>query len=470
MDLSQNQPQMAVISDPKDFDNRSGSLLERLIFNNRGLLVLCCAILTAFFAFQLRDMTVSASFDKMLPHGHPYITNYLENREQLRGLGDSVRVVVENPKGDIFNADYLATLAKINDEIFILKGVDRAWMKSIFTPVVRWVEVTEEGFTGGPVLPNDYDGSAKSIEDLRINIGRAGVVGSLVGNNYQSSMIQIPLLAKDAEGKSVDYHQLSASLEQIRAKYASGPDAPVKIYVIGFAKLAGDLIDGLEKVMVFFLIAAAIATFIIYLFTRCVRSTSLVLACSLVAVVWQLGLVVSFGYGLDPFSILVPFLVFAIGISHGAQKMNGIMQDVGRGTHKLVAARYTFRRLFLAGLTALLADAVGFAVLTVIDTDTELGARIFRTGEVAVAEGDFSLMGQGKLKLSYLTSDDEVLIGDQIVTSGLGGYYPSGLVIGSVESLQTGDDGLARYAVLTPMMDFNALTEVFVITDYDIVD
>ena len=82
---------------------------------------------------------------------------------------------------------------------------------------------------------------------------------------------------------------------------------------------------------------------------------------------WQLGLVALFGFELDPFSILVPFLVFAIGVSHGAQKMNGIMQDIGRGTHKLVAARYTFRRLFLAGLTALLADAVGFAVLMVID-------------------------------------------------------------------------------------------------------
>jgi predicted RND superfamily exporter protein len=74
-----------------------------------------------------------------------------------------------------------------------------------------------------------------------------------------------------------------------------------------------------------------------------------------------------FGYVLNPYSVLVPFLVFAIGLSHGAQKMNGIMQDVGRGTHKLVAARFTFRRLFLAGLTALLADAVGFAVLLVID-------------------------------------------------------------------------------------------------------
>src|SRR4030095_14355128 len=68
-----------------------------------------------------------------------------------------------------------------------------------------------------------------------------------------------------------------------------------------------------------------------------------------------------------PYSILVPFLVFAIGVSHGAQKMNGIMQDIARDTHRVVAARYTFRRLFLAGLTALAADAVGFAVLMVID-------------------------------------------------------------------------------------------------------
>ena len=137
--------------------------------------------------------------------------------------------------------------------------------------------------------------------------------------------------------------------------------------MIGFAKLIGELIDGLLKVMLFFGGAALIATAIIYAYTRCIRSTALVIACSLVAVVWQLGLVALFGFELDPFSILVPFLVFAIGVSHGAQKMNGIMQDIGRGTIKQVAARYTFRRLFLAGVTALLADAVGFAVLMVID-------------------------------------------------------------------------------------------------------
>jgi predicted RND superfamily exporter protein len=349
------------------FDPRSGTLLERLVFNHRLVLLALCAVLTVFFAWQLRGLSVGASFDKMLPHGHPYIRNYLENRDQLRGLGDSVRVVVEATHGDIFDADYLARLAKINDEIFLLPGVDRAWMKSIFTPVVRWVEVTEEGFTGGPVLPNDYDGSTKSIADLRLNIARAGVVGSLVANDYRSSMIVVPLLAADAEGRPVDYRALSSALERIRSQHTAGDAPALRLHIIGFAKLAGDLIDGLRQVMAFFLVAALVATVVIFGFTRCARSTALVIGCSSVAVVWQLGCVVALGGQLDPFSMLVPFLVFAIGVSHGAQKMNGIMQDVGRGMHRWVAARYTFRRLFLAGLTALLADAVGFAVLMVID-------------------------------------------------------------------------------------------------------
>ncbi|MCK9987064.1 MAG: uncharacterized protein AzoDbin1_03536 [Azoarcus sp.] len=367
--MSESQA-LQVISDPKDFDDKSGNIVERLIFNHRLVLVAICVLLTGFFAFQMRGLVVSASFDKMLPQSHPYIKNYIENRGQLRGLGDSVRVVVENTSGDIYDPEFLATFAKINDEILVLPGVDRAWMKSIFTPVVRWIEVTEEGFKGGPVLPTDYNGSVKSIDDLRINVGRAGVAGTLVSNDYSSSMIVVPLLPVDAAGNPLDYHKLSAALENIRTKYtqaADGSQPKMRMYIIGFAKMAGDLIDGLQKVMTFFLLAAAVAAVVIYMFTRCVRSTVLVLACSLIAVIWQLGSLVSLGHGLDPFSILVPFLVFAIGVSHGAQKMNGIMQDVGRGTHKWVAARYTFRRLFMAGVTALLADVVGFAVLMVID-------------------------------------------------------------------------------------------------------
>ena len=359
--------EMAVISDPKDFDTKSGGLLERIIFNNRIALILGCVMLTLFFAFQIRHLEISASYEKTLPQSHPFIKNYLNNRDELRGLGDSVRIVVEAVDGDIFNAEYLAQLAKINDAVFLIPGVDRPWMKSIFTPVVRWTEVTEEGFAGGPVLPHDYDGSPRTIEDLRINIARANVVGSLVANDYRSSMIVAPLMAVNAEGKAVDYREFTKKLDEITQRYAGAKDAKVRIYVIGFAKMIGDLIAGLEKVAMFFAIAVVIAGIIIFSYTRCVRSTALVLSCSIIAVIWQLGIISLLGYALDPFSMLVPFLVVAIGVSHGTQKMNGVMQDIGRGTHRLIAARYTFRRLFLAGLTALLANVVGFAVLTIID-------------------------------------------------------------------------------------------------------
>ena len=352
----------AMAAEPERFDASSGSWLERSIFNHRPWVLAGCAVLTVLFASQLRGLGLSASFEKMLPQSHPYIESYLDNKDQLRGLGDSVRIVVESPDGDIFERGYLDVLQAINDEVFLLPGVDRAWMKSLWTPVVRWTEVTEEGFVGGPVMPQTYDGSAASIEALRLNIARAGVVGNLVANDYRSSAIVVPLLAKDGDGRPLDYGALATSLEAIRHKHE-----PVRVHIVGFAKLVGDMLDGVRKVLGFFAVAAAIAAAILLCYTRCRRSTALVLACSLLAVTWQLGLVAMLGHGLDPFSVLVPFLVFAIGVSHGTQKMNGIMQDIGRGAPRWVAARRTFRRLFIVGLTALLANAVGFAVLMVID-------------------------------------------------------------------------------------------------------
>jgi len=330
------------------------------------VMIVCALVTLLLAALAATKLTLSASFEKMIPRSHPYIQNYLDNRKELRGLGDGLRIVVENTDGDIFDPKYQATLRKIHDDLFLTPGVDRAWVKSLWAPGVRWTEVTEEGFRGGPVMPDNYDGSATATEQLRTNIARSGIVGSLVGNDFKSSMLVVPLLDRDPKtGERLDVRALSQSLEQLRARVEA--DGHTKVQVIGFAKLAGDLIAGLMQVALYFALAALIAAAIIWLYTRCVRSTALVLACSLVAVVWQLGLVAAFGFELDPYSILVPFLVFAIGISHGAQKMNGIMQDIARGAHKLVAARYTFRRLFLAGLTALLADAVGFAVLMAID-------------------------------------------------------------------------------------------------------
>lgn len=362
--ISSKTPSQQVIAELANFDRQSGTLLERLLFNHRLAVVLLCALVTILLGYQATRLKLNASFEKTIPASHPYIANYRAHQTDLAGLGNAVRIAVANTRGTIYDAAYLEKLRLVNDEVFLIPGVDRALMKSIWTPNTRWVGVTEEGLEGGPVVPDNYDGTAKSVQQLEANVRRSGEIGQIVALDAKSSVVYVPLLNKDTQGKPIDYATLSASLEKVRAKYQKDG---IEIHITGFAKIVGDLIDGLREVLLFFGIAILIASAIVYGYTRCVRSTVLVVVSSLIAVVWQLGLLPALGFALDPYSMLVPFLVFAIGMSHGAQKMNGIMQDVGRGTHKLIAARYTFRRLFLAGMTALLADAVGFAVLLVID-------------------------------------------------------------------------------------------------------
>ena len=108
-------------------------------------------------------------------------------------------------------------------------------------------------------------------------------------------------------------------------------------------------------------------------------------------------------------------------------------------------------------------------VLTLVDTDTSLGAQVFRTKDLGVAQGDFALMREGRLRLDYLPADCHLLAGDLVVTSGLNGYLPSGLVIGSVEEVQMDDSGASSYAILAPDVDLDPLTEVFVIKSFEIV-
>ncbi|KHL67856.1 efflux RND transporter permease subunit [Pseudomonas flexibilis] len=352
--------------------NRAG-LLERLIFNNRPVVILLCLLATLFLAWQASQIRPSTSFEKMIPLEHPYIQNMIEYRDDLANLGNTVRIAVAVKQGDIFNAQYMETLRQIHDEVFYINGVDRSALKSLWSPSVRWTEVTEEGFDGGEVIPQSYDGSRASLDELRSNILKSGQVGRLVANDFRSSIVDVPLLEvfADPEDQSrllnLDYREFSHALEEkIRDKYQA-QDPNVEIHIVGFAKKVGDLIDGLVAVVMFFGVAFLITMVLLYLFTHCSRSTAAVLITTLIAVIWQLGLMNLAGFGIDPYSMLVPFLIFAIGISHGVQKINGIAQQSSGTDSPLTAARLTFRQLFLPGMIAILADAVGFITLLIID-------------------------------------------------------------------------------------------------------
>lgn len=349
------------------------AVVERLIFSNRPWVILICALISVFLFWQAAQVRPETSFEKMIPLQHPYIEKMLQYKDDLSNLGNSVRISVEATEGDIFDPEYMETLKQISDEAFYIPGVDRAGVRSLWSPNVRWTEVTEEGFDGGEVIPQTYDGSAESLEELRSNILKSGQVGRLVANNFKSSIVEIPLLEvfPDPQDQGtllkLDYRDFSHQLEEhIRDKYQS-QNPKVKIHIIGFAKKVGDLIDGLIGVAMFFAVALGITFLLLLRFTRCIKSTLAVLFTTLVAVGWQLGLLHLLGFGIDPYSMLVPFLVFAIGISHGVQIINGIALSSSTAVNALSAARMAFRQLFVPGMIALSSDAVGFITLLLID-------------------------------------------------------------------------------------------------------
>ena len=109
-------------------------------------------------------------------------------------------------------------------------------------------------------------------------------------------------------------------------------------------------------------------------------------------------------------------------------------------------------------------------VRTLIDSDIEMGGQITRTGGAAILEGDLALMGEGKLKLTYLPENSQLMSGDLVTTSGRGGVYPSGLVAGRVEEVRTDASGINEYAVIVPETDLDNLKQVFIIKDFTIVE
>ena len=343
-------------------------IIENFIFKNRLLMITIIVAVIALLTVKAINVKPEASFTKMIPGSHTYVNNFLSYKKELSDLGNVVRIVVQSNEGDIFDADFQQTLKLVTDEVFFIPGISRDGLKSLWTPNVRWQEVTEEGFVGGTVIPDGYDGSAKMIERVKENVFKSGQIGVLVANNFQSAIILAPLQDINPEtGLPLDYRELSTVLEEkIRDKFSS---KDITIRIVGFAKVVGDLIDGALQVVAFFVLAVVITFALLWLYSRCLRSTVSVLIFSIFAVFCQLGILNLLGFGINPYSMLVPFLVFAIGVSHGVQIINSIIHHSVTGANKIDSAKLAFRSLYIAGITALVSDAIGFTTLMVIDIE-----------------------------------------------------------------------------------------------------
>lgn len=337
---------------------------DTLLAWRRSLLVLF-VLITLVLGYSATGIRLDPGFNKQIPVNHPFMQNFLHYSDTFSGANNILVSVRWKGEGDIYNPEFLDALRQVTDEVFFIPGVRRASVSSLFTPNTRYIEVTEQGYKGDVVVPPHYNGTEQDLQQVRRNTERSGKIGQLVANDLSAAMVSADLQELNPEtGEQVSYIDISRHLEDIRKNFENDN---IAIDIVGFSKLTGDVVAGLIDVMWFFLIAFVITTILLWMYTRSVKLTIVSLIVAMLPVIWLLGLLRLMGMGIDPMSILVPFLIFSIGVSHAVQMTNAWKQDVLAGKTSEQAAHSAFCKIFIPGALALLMNALGFGVIMLID-------------------------------------------------------------------------------------------------------
>jgi uncharacterized protein len=339
---------------------------EALAFGHRRAILVALALFTLVmggFALQLR---MDAGFEKQMPLGHEYIRTFQAYRNDVLGA-NRLNIVVKSRHGSIWTPPALKRLYEVTQAVTFLPNVERLGVQSLWTPNSFVNEITEEGFRADPLIDGTITPeqlTPETIENIRRAAAQGGFVGTLVGRDETSAMISAELIEVDKDGRKLDYVAYNRVLEeQIRARFE---DADFEVQIIGFAKQIGDIADGARSVLRFCLVALLLTAAAVYGYCRSWRFTVLPVVCSLTSLVWQFGTLRLLGFGLDPLAVLVPFLVFAIGVSHGVQQINFIVRRISQGRSTYDACRDSFTGLLIPGTLALVTAFVSFVTLLLI--------------------------------------------------------------------------------------------------------
>jgi uncharacterized protein len=411
------------------FVNRFSDLL--LAF--RHPLSVLFAAMTLFFGYSASNVKLDPGFLKLIPIRHEYMQTMFE---YLKDFNDANMLLVNlrwKGEGDIYNAEFMGAMQKANDDVFFIPGVNRTQVSSIFTPSTYYIEITESGFDGRPVVPAKFSGTPEQLDEVRHNVGLSGQIGLIVSNDQKAALIRANLQEVDTNDPAAAerfYRAVMTRLGDIRGRFesptkytytlkrdraplkagdtvaegfvdygwmlrfqqfqtanpdggealvvdggdlavasAANPDYndKLEVNIIGFAQLLADVINGLIGVFAFFALAFVITLALLFAYTRSLRMTVTALIVALLPVVWLIGLLPLIGFGVDPMSILVPFLIFSIGVSHAVQMTNAWRLEAAAGASSIEASRAAFRKLFVPGAVALLTNALGFGVIMMID-------------------------------------------------------------------------------------------------------
>jgi len=342
---------------------RSARSVEQFVFTNRLIVLALMAAITIGLSFALPKLEIASGFEKKIPVNHPYIQTFEHYRSSFSGA-DRLWIVARAEQGSILTADGLERVADMAAALAKIDLIDPASIRSVWSPDAVYIDPDEgkiRRIIPGSLKPDQLNDPA--LAAIKRNIEEAHILGDLISPDRDAAMITADLIPQQGK-QEPDLEALSRALEtRLRAPFEGDG---ISVHIIGFSKQQGDVAAKAREAVPYFGIAFLLSFLMVYWYSWSFRLTSLAVIASAVSFVWQLGLLALLDIELDPLALIVVFLVYAIGVSHGVQQINLLARLAAAGHSADEAARMSFRRLMVPGAMALATDLIGFGTLALI--------------------------------------------------------------------------------------------------------
>jgi hypothetical protein len=341
--------------------------LEDLVFRGRMILIAVLGLATIAAAWHLPSLKIDTTLERQLPSEHPFVETALSYRDKIPGL-NSFQVVLETHEGAIWTPEFLKKLNEVTQDVYYLPGVDRTSVASMWTPNTRIIQSTEGAVEARDLIPSSISPDALTADDvatIRDDAFRGGFRGQMFSNDGRAAMILAAVQEFDPQTKSkTDLFAVAKALEDtIRKKHETGPYV---VRIAGFTPYVGEISREAERSIYFFFGAALIAALAVWFYARSFRLAVFAVTASALSVFWLLGILAATGIPLSPLGLIVPFIVYAIGVSHAVQQIHQFLFQRLHGQNEVEAARTAFRHLAAPGFYALTTCACGFVAIAAI--------------------------------------------------------------------------------------------------------
>lgn len=329
--------------------------LADFIINRRLLVLIIITAITIFFGYQCRHLTIATNFNDLLPQTHPYVKVHNKFREVFGGANFLV-IMVSVKDGTIFNRETLEKIRYITNELEGLPGIDRYKIVSIASRKLKNTQITSWGLEAVALMYPEVPKDDTEMDTLKDAIySNDAYYGFYVSLDSKKSLIFADFFEEE-----LDYTAVYKKLEGMRSQTE---DANTTVSIVGHPMHLGVVASMIRMVNLIMLGTVIVIPILLFLAYRSVWATIMVPMAGVVSGIWGLGFMGIMRYNLDPLIFVMPFLISLMAFRHSHQLYNRYYEEYAKTKDNLAGIRVIIENMFLAGLTSIITDAFGIAIV-----------------------------------------------------------------------------------------------------------